>query len=36
MDSGETAKKLILQKIKDPSMQVFLKMELSAILKDKK
>lgn len=30
-DSGETAKKIILQKISDPSMVVFLKMELAAI-----
>lgn len=30
-DSGETAKKLILKKITDPSMQVFLKMELESI-----
>lgn len=28
-DSGETAKKIIMKKIKDPTMQVFLKMELS-------
>ena len=30
-DSGSTAKKIILEKIKDPSMQVFLKMELETI-----
>lgn len=30
-DSGETAKKIILQKISDPSMVVFLKMELNSI-----
>jgi Oxidoreductase-like protein, N-terminal len=30
-DSGETARKVILEKIKDPTMQVFLKMELSSI-----
>lgn len=30
-DSGETAKKMILKKIEDPSMQVFLKMELNHI-----
>lgn len=33
-DSGETARKIILQKIADPSMQIFLKMELNQI--DKK
>lgn len=32
---GGTAKKLVLEKIKDPSMQVFLKMELNS-LDDKK
>lgn len=30
-DSGTTAKKIILEKITDPSMQVFLKMELNQI-----
>jgi Oxidoreductase-like protein, N-terminal len=34
-DSGTTAKKIILEKITDPSMQVFLKMELDTI-KNKK
>lgn len=32
-DSGETARKILLEKIKDPTMQVFLRMELSAIEK---
>lgn len=30
-DSGDTAKKIILKKIEDPSMQVFIKMELDQI-----
>lgn len=30
-DSGEIAKKLIMKKIQDPSMQVFLKMEIDQI-----
>lgn len=34
-DSGEQAKKVILEKIKDPSMQVFLKMELEFLTKKK-
>lgn len=32
-DSGETAKKILLEKIKDPSMQVFLRMELRTLEK---
>lgn len=31
-DSGETARKLILERIKDPTMQVFLKMELKSLI----
>lgn len=31
-DSGEIARKVILEKIKDPTMQVFLKMELQTLL----
>ena len=31
-DSGETARKVILEKIKDPTMQVFLKMELKSLM----
>lgn len=34
-DSGTTAKKIILKKITDPSMQVFLKMEISMLDKKK-
>lgn len=34
-DSGASAQKIILEKIKDPSMQVFLKMELATIEKKK-
>jgi hypothetical protein len=30
-DSGTTAQKIIFEKIKDPTMQVFLKMELKTI-----
>lgn len=30
-DSGDTARKIILKKIEDPSMQVFIKMELDQI-----
>lgn len=29
--SGDTAKKIIMKRIKDPSMQVFLKMELNSL-----
>lgn len=35
-DSGETAKKILLEKIKDPTMQVFLRMELKVIEKGEK
>ncbi|CRK98111.1 CLUMA_CG011479, isoform A [Clunio marinus] len=34
-DSGETARKTILQKIKEPSMQIFIQMELRDIDKKK-
>lgn len=30
-DSGKTARKIIMKKIQDPTMQVFLKMELSSL-----
>lgn len=33
--SGDNAKKIILEKIKDPTMQVFLKMELDLLNKKK-
>ncbi len=33
-DSGESARKIILEKIKDPSMQVFLKMELQTLINE--
>lgn len=35
-DSGETARQIILEKIKDPSMQVFLKMELRTLIDNNK
>lgn len=31
-DSGETAKKVILERIKDPTMQVFIKLELNTLI----
>lgn len=34
-DSGEGARKIILEKIKDPTMQVFLKMELQSLINSK-
>lgn len=33
-DSGDTARKVILEKIKDPTMQVFLKMELKTLISE--